>query len=249
MWDLDFISKEDIKKHIASTIKTYGTTLEGVDIIKFNSNIIDPIKLTFDSKVYKKDLEQVIKDEVLRQRDKTNTNAIGYFHQNIFNYIKYCTVPKAGFDVIYTSKNKVVYVEMKNKYNTMNSASSQKTYMKMQNKILEDGNCECYLVEVIAAKSQNKAWNMTLDGEKISNERIRRVSIDKFYEEVTGNTKAFYLLCRELSNIIDEIISEDEEKYTVEEDTVIEEIKLYHPDILKSLYLLAFKTYNGFNEL
>ncbi|MEG1008420.1 MAG: Eco47II family restriction endonuclease [Clostridia bacterium] len=248
MWELDFITKEDFKKHVANTIKTYGVTLESIDIIKFNSNIIDPIKLTFDSKVYKKEIEEVIIDEILRQRDKTNTNAIGYFHQNIFNYIKNCKIPKEGFDIIYTSQDKIVYVEMKNKHNTMNSSSSQKTYMKMQNKILKEENCECYLVEVIATGSQNKIWNVTLDGEKFSNKRIRRVSIDKFYEEVTGNKKAFYLVCRELSNIIDEIISENKDKYTVKEDTVIKEIKLHNSDLLKSLYLLAFKTYEGFDE-
>ncbi len=248
-WELDFISKENFKEHVANTIKTYGDTLNSIDIIKFNSNIIDPIKLTFDSKVYKKELLDVIEDEILRQRDKTNTNAIGYFHQKIFKYIVNCVVPEVGFDIIYTATNKTVFVEMKNKHNTMNSSSSQKTYMKMQNKILSDNNSECYLVEVIATRSQNTTWNVKIDDERFSNDRIKRVSIDKFYEEVTGNPKAFYLICRELPNIIDEIISENKKEYTVEEDTVVNEIKLHNPDILKSLYLLAFKTYEGFKEI
>jgi len=44
----------------------------------------------------------------------------------------------------------VIYVEMKNKHNTMNSSSSQKIYMRMQNKILENPKAVCMLVEVIA---------------------------------------------------------------------------------------------------
>lgn len=41
-------------------------------------------------------------------------------------------------DIVHT-----LYVEMKNKHNTMNSASSAKTYIKMQGQILEDDDCAC----------------------------------------------------------------------------------------------------------
>ena len=49
--------------------------------------LIDPIKLTFDARVYQKSIDFVIENEVLRQIDKSNTNHIGYFHQNIFRYM------------------------------------------------------------------------------------------------------------------------------------------------------------------
>lgn len=248
MWELDFISREDFKNHVANTIKTYDNTLKSIDLQSFNSNIIDPIKLTFDSKVYRKSIEEVIENELVRQRDKTNTNAIGYFHQNLFKYIKNCEVPQTGFDVIYTKPDgSKIYVEMKNKHNTMNSSSSQKTYMRMLNQILTEDNCNCYLVEIIAKRSQNITWIVSLDSDRVSNERIKRVSIDKFYEEVTGNKNAFYLICKALPTIVDEIISEDSEM-SVEKDSVIEELKEKNPDVLKSLYLLAFSTYEGFKE-
>lgn len=248
MWELDFISREDFKNHVANTIKTYDDTLKSINLQSFNSNIIDPIKLTFDSKVYRKSIEEVIENELVRQRDKTNTNAIGYFHQNLFKYIKNCDVPQAGFDVIYTKPDgSKIYVEMKNKHNTMNSSSSQKTYMRMLNQILTEANCNCYLVEIIAKRSQNITWAVSLDSDRVSNDRIKRVSIDKFYEEVTGNKNAFYLICKALPTIVDEIISEDS-GMSVEKDSVIEELKEKNPDVLKSLYLLAFSTYEGFKE-
>ncbi|GAJ61498.1 type II restriction enzyme eco47ii [Streptococcus parauberis] len=50
------------------------------------------------------------------------------------------------------SKESRVYVEMKNKHNTMNSASSGKTFIKMQNQLLNDDDCACFLVEAIAKK-------------------------------------------------------------------------------------------------
>jgi hypothetical protein len=248
MWDLAFIDRNDFKKHVSDTIKTYDNTLKGIDLHSFNSNIIDPIKLTFDSKVYRKTIEEVIENELVRQRDKTNTNAIGYFHQNLFKYIDNCEVPNVGFDVIYTRSNgSRVYVEMKNKHNTMNSSAAQKTFLKMTTQILSDDNCDCHLVEIIAKRSQNIVWNVSLDYERVSNEHIKRVSIDKFYEEVTGDKDAFYKICKQLPIIIDEIISENNE-FVVEDDTVISELRSTNPDILKSLYILAFSTYEGFKN-
>lgn len=247
MWELDFITKEDLKRHVANTIRTYGDTLKSIDLKTFNKNIVDPIKLTFDSKVYDKTIEQVINEEIVRQRDKTNNNAIGYFHQNMFNYIAHCEVPQQGFDVIYTREDGTkVYVEMKNKHNTMNSSSSQKTFMKMMAKLLEEDNCQCYLVEIIAKRSQNIVWHVMLDNSAVEQPKIRRVSIDKFYAEVTGKQNAFKQLCNVLPSIIDEIIAENDQ-LSVEEDTVIDELRNLDPDILKSLYILAFNTYEGFN--
>lgn len=79
----------------------------------------------------------------------------------------YCS--KEGWDVIFKNKKGInisgnivdtVYVEMKNKHNTMNSASSAKTFIKMQNQILEDDNCATLLVEAIAKKnSKHKMGN------------------------------------------------------------------------------------------
>ena len=149
-YNISFISEQDFRNHVSKTLATYNDTLKSIDLLSFNSNLIDPIKLLFDKSVYNKSVEDIIKLEIHRQRDKTNTNAIGYFHQNMFKYIANCDVPKQGWDVVFTNPatHKKTYVEMKNKHNTMNSASSQKTYMKMQNQILNDSNSTCYLVEV-----------------------------------------------------------------------------------------------------
>ena len=76
---------------------------------------------------------------------------------------------------------KTVYVEMKNKHNTMNSASGSKTYMKMQGQLLKDDDCACFLVE--AKKSQNVTWQVSVDGVRQKHKRIRRVSMDEFYRK------------------------------------------------------------------
>lgn len=244
MWDLNFISENDFKTHIKKTIQEYEKVFQSIDLKQFNSNLIDPIKLLFDQNIYNKNLTQLIEDEIFRQRDKSNSNIIGYFHQNIFNYIKNCKVPENGFDIIFNDK---IFVEMKNKHNTMNSSSSAKTMMRMQSKILENNTYECYLVEIIAKKSQNITWEATVDKNKISNTRIRRVSIDKFYEIVTNDTLAFYKICNKLQSIIHTTIKENP-ILTVQKDTVIDELKQKHKDINQALFLLAFSSYLGFNN-
>ena len=100
-WNLGFISEEDFKKHVRATIMKYGEKLESYDLKRFNSNLIDPIKLIFDKSVYRTSWEEIVNNEIFRQRDKSNNNDIGYFHQNIFSYFKGCEVPQAGWDVIY----------------------------------------------------------------------------------------------------------------------------------------------------
>lgn len=178
---LNFISDENFKKHIRETILQYGERLQPYDVKKFNGNIVDPIKLMFDKNVYGSTWEEIIKSEIFRQRDKANNNSIGYFHQKIFQYIAGCTVPKSGWDVIFKKAGGIeldgdkvgtIYVEMKNKHNTMNSAASAKTYMKMQAQLLKDDDCACFLVEVIAKKSQNISWTISLDGQRQKHRRI-----------------------------------------------------------------------------
>ncbi|MDF1583616.1 MAG: Eco47II family restriction endonuclease [Methyloprofundus sp.] len=239
---LSFISNDDLYNHTKKTVEKYRFQ---VDLAMFNKNLIDPIKLTFDSKVYERDIQEVIESEIIRQMDKSNTNHIGYFHQNIFNYIgDGWSVPVNGYDVVNLDKH--YYIEMKNKHNTMNSSSSQKTYMRMQNTILNTPAATCMLVEVIARNSQNIAWNISLDSSPVSNNKIRRVSIDKFYELVTGEKTAFKNLCEKLPIVIEDIVNEI--KLASESNTVFEELKKISPNLLKSLYLLSFQKYEGFNN-
>ena len=72
-YQLGFISNEDIYEHVKSTVEGYR---KGITLKEFNQNIVDPIKLTFDAKVYRKTITQAIDDECFRQIDKSNANTI-----------------------------------------------------------------------------------------------------------------------------------------------------------------------------
>jgi len=241
-YNLGFISDEDLFNHVKETVEKYRFK---IDLKKFNKNLIDPIKLTFDSKVYDKSIEDIIESEIIRQMDKSNTNHIGYFHQNIFKYIHSSwVVPKEGFDLI--NEEEKIYVEMKNKHNTMNSSSSQKTYIKMQGMLLKNAKNRCFLVEVIAKSSQNTPWKISLDGNSHGHEFIRRVSIDKFYELVTGEVESFKRLCEVLPLVLDDVVGDLGQGNI--ENSVFEELSEISPNLLQSLYLLSFSQYEGFSS-
>ncbi|MCD8285220.1 MAG: Eco47II family restriction endonuclease [Prevotellaceae bacterium] len=238
-YKLGFISNEDIFRHVKDTVLLYRNS---IDLKEFNSNIIDPIKLTFDSKIYGKNMEETIEAECIRQIDKSNTNHIGYFHQNLFKYAgRGWEVPSVGFDVV--NEKLHIFAELKNKHNTMNSRAADSVYRHMQNKILHDDQAVCMLVEVIAKQSHDEKW--VYGG--LSHAKIRRVSIDKFYGIVFDDDEAFFKLCRALPDILEDVVHEL--KLGAIKNSVYNELHKLSPDTLKSLYLLAFKTYNGFNNL
>lgn len=254
------MKKDDFIAHVANTINAYADNLASYDLKKFNSNTVDPIKLIFDRSVYGLSWKEVIKSELFRQRDKSNNNAIGYFHQKIFSYIDDCAVPQQGWDVIYKPKNGVTiqnglsvataFVEMKNKHNTMNSASAGKTYIKMQDQLLRNDDCACLLVEAIAKHSQNSQWDVTVDGVKRGHKLIRRVSLDKFYELVTGDPHAFYKICVALPEAIDYALK-NIPSVKAPDDTVMDELLVLaggeDSSIPMALYYLGFFEYAGFS--
>lgn len=271
MWPLSFISEKDFTDHVFATIQKYGEKLESFDLARFNKNIVDPIKLIFDKTVYRASWEETIGNEIFRQRDKSNNNDIGYFHQGIFQYIDKCRVPangaEGGWDVIFFDPNgieivdggsvRTVYVEMKNKHNTMNSASAARTFIKMQNQLLRDDDCACFLVEAIAKHSQNIKWGPTVDGRKVGHKLIRRVSLDQFYALVTGEDDAFYQICMILPEVIKNVVDEATDNL-VPHDTVMDELRaMAHKSriqpqdlaIAMAVYLLGFGSYMGFDSV
>ena len=143
---------------------------------------------------------------------------------------------------------------LKNKHNTMNSASSGKTFIKMKNQLLHDDDCACFLVEAIAKNSQNIKWEPKVDGQKMGHKYIRRVSLDQFYALVTGQKDAFYNMCMVLPEVINKAVSELDSS-TIPNDTVFNEIRDIAAEqnydsedlsIAMAFYLLGFSSYLGF---
>ena len=88
-WELNFISEEEFKSHVRETIMKYGEKLKSYDLKRFNNNLIDPVKLIFDKSVYKTSWEEIINNEIFRQRDKSNCIKVsGIFTERWENQIE-----------------------------------------------------------------------------------------------------------------------------------------------------------------
>ena len=144
------ISNKDIKKVIFQLLTGYKEFLQSFNWNSIFRNVIDPVKMTFDQKFLGKEVKNLIETEVLRQLDKTRTNAVGYFHQKIFRYVKGWKLANNPFDVVNEQEN--IFVEIKNKFNTMNNTSKQLTMEIMLNKVKHNSAYKCFLVQVITKK-------------------------------------------------------------------------------------------------
>jgi len=130
----------------------------------------------------------------------------GCFHQSILKSIIENKVSLSkGFDII--NKDKKIFAEVKSKCLSMNAASARNTYMQMQYEILSDRSTTCYLVEILAEPNQYSLWKITLDGQKLYHENIRRISLNQFYKKITGISSSFEELCHALPKVFDDVLA------------------------------------------
>ncbi len=239
---LGYIADEDLFRHVKETIARLKMSM---DLAGFEKNIVDPIKMTLEMHAYQTTPEQAIEREIARQLGKTVEAAVGWFHQNIFKYIKGWEVPKDGVDVMNTRGT--IFGEIKNKYNTMNSSPAEKVFEKLKGIIVGNPKATAYLIEIIAKKSQDQEWHITgqtLTAAKAA--RLRQISIDRFYKLATGKKNAFRDLCSVLGLVIDDVLA----AYPTSKfkNTVLQELEGRCPDIVKGLFLSSFATYEGFKD-
>lgn len=128
----------------------------------------------------------------------------------------------------------------------MNSGGAKSVYIKLQSAILKNPNATSFLVEVIAKKSQNIPWETTIDEVKVCDPRIRKVSMDRFYEIVTGDKFAFKKLCEKIPIIIDDVVNNENPVKASNE--IFDNLNKLDKHLLKSIYLLTFEKYEGFKN-
>lgn len=199
-YNLGFITDENIFNHVKETVKRFSDSINLADL---NKNIIDPIKLTFDAKVYGRSIEDVIAAECIRQMDKSNNNHIGYFHQNLFRYAgNGWTVPKEGFDVV--NEERHIYALLNDDVSKMKTAIKNKVVMKFMNQLMKDEKAICMIVDLANYSYVEKSWS--IDGEDgYFDDKFRYISINGFYEVVFGKTNAYKQIVDVLPVILSDI--------------------------------------------
>ena len=88
-------------------------------------NTIDPFSAIFDAALKGVSADEWMTLELARQNQKSLQNAIGTFHQRLLGSVDGWEDQAAGGSVDLRNDARTVIAEVKNKYNTMNSSSSE----------------------------------------------------------------------------------------------------------------------------
>lgn len=243
-YNLGFISDEDIYEHVKKTVESYGCKLR---LSLPNEQILDPIKLIFDYKVYGKFTPlQKEKENISVEKDILKVYHVGAFHKNVFKIAsKDWRTSNEEFDVLNNKKH--IYAFLIERITSLKISTAQKMFIEMQAKLLEDKQATCYLIETLADKSTDAPWEVSIGEKNLTRHNIRKMSIDKFYGLVFGDQLAFFKLCKALPRIIDDVVNDDEELNL--KKSVYDNLIATHRDPLTALFLHSFSHYEGFSQL
>jgi len=95
-------------------------------------NKVDIFKMLFDKKFNNLSDEQLINKEIERQVDRTIVNAIGTFHERILAGVTNFEKVDAGIDI--KSKDDKIFIELKNKHNTVKGEDSKSIIIGRESK-------------------------------------------------------------------------------------------------------------------
>lgn len=248
---LKFISDQNLNLAIEKLYQSYVIAKKDINMRKFYSNKIDPIKLTFDSLFTDSSEKELLDSEIVRQIDKSINNAIGTFHENILGSIKGFEKGNfSGYDI--KAKDNSLFADIKNKHNTMNSSAAESLYQKLENIANNNPNADCYWVAIWATYSYNDQWAGKINGTQYSHPRVKKISGDQFYELLSKRKNALFELYQILPLAIDNFLKSTSIESSLESTAVIEiseNAKKSGYKILEQIAFDNFSYYSGFDKL
>lgn len=179
---------------------------------QFSSNVIDPFSALFEMAGFDLSPEKWLQQERNRQAQKTLSNKIGEFHQNVLGGLDgWESTGIVGGIVDIVNTDKKIVAEIKNKHNTVSGANLKVIYEQLESQVMPKGQTykgfTAYFVQIIPKNAVrfNKAYtppdNKT-GSKKPVNELIRIIDGWSFYELATGMEGALELLFDALPKLI-----------------------------------------------
>jgi len=159
---LDFISDRDLLECVQWVCDAYPENASEIDMERLHKNTLDPFKLFFDIFNRGDNVEDWLKVENARQIDKKVNNKIGEFHQKLLGKIAgwedLGIGDLTGLDI--KKSDNSIFIELKNKENTVNSSSMAKLFDKLDNGLKKYPNATFYWGFVYSKKgdSGEKVW-------------------------------------------------------------------------------------------
>jgi hypothetical protein len=152
-------------------------------------------------------------------------------------------------DAVYFQK---IFVEMKNKHNTMNSSSAESLFQKLSKYADTYKKANCYWVQVLAKNSFNEKWFGEINGKEYSHSRVYKISGDQFYKLLSGNENALFELYQVLPKAISDYLSKQQNEKT-QNNSALEEISessnKSKRSILNEITFENYSYYLGFDKL
>ena len=187
---VDFVSDEYFKNCVKWVCDTYIDPSLEFDKKKIQRNGIDPFKMVYDIVIRNLDFISWILREKARQYDKTSGGKIGDFHQKLLGGVSGWTDLGMGDETKVDLKkdDNTIFIELKNKHNTVNSDSLKSIRGKLERITEKYSNSTAYWAYIIEKNgtSGESEWNYLGD----NNPKIRKIWGSKLYELITGKYDA-----------------------------------------------------------
>ena len=251
---VDYMSDEKLLAAIGKLYATYGRAFSEKSLEDINKNIIDPFKFQFDTAfLHGNNPENTLRNEIFRQNDKSIANAIGLFHQQLLGSIDgFMETPNLPCDV--RKEDNTIFAEVKNKFNTMNVRSAAGVYDELAGLAKSYPDAMCYLVEIVAKKSRDAVWSITINQTVQQHKRIHVISADRFYALATGKEDALRDLVNALPDAIHDFLQRaskehhwnDTNRRTKAYEELCERADGYEIGIIEQIYRMAFPDYIKF---
>lgn len=220
---VEFVSDEDFLECVEHVIDAYILSIEfktPLAILEESKNTIDEFKTIFDVCVSQSSFQDWTRFELNRQHDKTINNKIGEFHQELLGKVDGWVDLGIGdeTEIDLKKEDNSVFIELKNKYNTMNSSSTKTCREKLEKVIDKYPDATAYWAYVINKdyKSEDRVWQY----QQRNDERIRRISGDKLYEMITGDSDALKKTFNAIPKAINELLGKDYDLSDIDKETM-----------------------------
>ena len=203
-----FLSDEDIFDCFEMVFNEYQAKYSGFDLKKFSKNLVDPFEMIFTAKITGLSADQWIMQEANRQINKSITNVIGSFQEEVLghapNFKRYKVGQPGSHSMDIINDSRTIFADVKNKFNTLKGANKPDLFRNFQDVLRDYPNATTYYVQIIAKGSFNRQWAFTAKDKKYFNPRIREISGDQFYKIVFGIDDAFYQLINALPKALED---------------------------------------------
>lgn len=186
---VDFVSDKDFLECVNWVCDAYREVSVEIDMTDLKRNAIDPFKLTFDVINGKMSIDSWIKNEHIRQQDKTINNRIGEFHQKLLGKVKGWSNLGTGDESHLDLKNddNTIFIELKNKENTVNADSLNQVREKLERAVSSHTGTTAYWAFIVSNRGSGESeWIYR----ERSHRLVRKIWGSKVYELVTGKKDA-----------------------------------------------------------